>query len=138
VGLVGESGSGKSTLARAISRLQPARGSVQFLGQDLLQCSGAALRARRRELQIVFQDPFSSLNPRMTIQAIVEAVKSVLEKTPPELAADIIDRGIIMTGGGALLRGLDQLLTEVTGIPAIVADDPLSCVAVGTGQRVRV
>src|SRR5579875_2174560 len=72
------------------------------------------------------------------VQAIVEAVKSVLEKTPPELAADIIDRGVILTGGGALLRGLDTLLGEVTGIPVIVADDPMSCVAVGTGSRVRV
>jgi rod shape-determining protein MreB len=70
------------------------------------------------------------------VQAIVEAVKSVLEKTPPELAADIIDRGVILTGGGALLRGLDALLGEVTGIPVIVADDPLSCVVIGTGQRV--
>jgi rod shape-determining protein MreB and related proteins len=72
------------------------------------------------------------------VGAIVEAVKSVLEKTPPELAADIIDRGIILTGGGALLRGLDKLLSEVTGVPAIVADDPLSCVAIGTGARLRV
>jgi len=72
------------------------------------------------------------------VQAIVEAVKSVLEKTPPELAADIIDRGVILTGGGALLRGLDTLLGEVTGIPVIVADDPMSCVAIGTGSRVRV
>jgi cell division ATPase FtsA len=71
------------------------------------------------------------------LQSIVEAVKAVLEKTPPELAADIIDRGIILTGGGALLRGLDTLLGEITGIPVIVADDPLSCVAIGTGLRVE-
>lgn len=69
------------------------------------------------------------------VQAIVDAVKAVLEKTPPELSADIIDRGIILTGGGAMLRGLDQLLSEITGIPVIIADDPLSCVALGTGQR---
>jgi rod shape-determining protein MreB and related proteins len=61
-----------------------------------------------------------------------------LEKTPPELSSDIIDRGVILTGGGALLRGFDKLLTEVCGIPVIVADDPLSCVAIGTGMRVRV
>jgi rod shape-determining protein MreB and related proteins len=61
----------------------------------------------------------------------------VLEKTPPELAADIIDRGVILTGGGALLRGLDKLLSEVTGVPAIVADDPLSCVAIGTGMSIH-
>jgi rod shape-determining protein MreB len=69
------------------------------------------------------------------VQEIVDAVKTVLEKTPPELAADLIDRGVILTGGGALLRGLDTLLGEVIGIPVIVAEDPMSCVAIGTGQR---
>jgi oligopeptide transport system ATP-binding protein len=75
--LVGESGSGKSTLARAILRLlQPARGSVEFLGLQLLTCSPAALRARRRDLQIVFQDPLASLDPRMTVaQAIGEPLQ---------------------------------------------------------------
>jgi len=76
VGLVGESGSGKSTLARAILRLQPARGSVEFLGLDLLHCPAAGLRAARRDLQIVFQDPLASLNPRMTVgQAIAEPLE---------------------------------------------------------------
>jgi rod shape-determining protein MreB len=69
------------------------------------------------------------------VQEIVEAVKSVLENTPPELAADLIDRGVILTGGGALLRGLDTLLGEVTGIPVTVAEDPMSCVAIGTGKH---
>jgi oligopeptide transport system ATP-binding protein len=75
--LVGESGSGKSTLARAILRLlQPARGSVEFLGLELLTCSPAALRAQRRDLQIVFQDPLASLDPRMTVaQAIGEPLQ---------------------------------------------------------------
>jgi rod shape-determining protein MreB len=61
-------------------------------------------------------------------------VKTILEKTPPELAADIIERGITLTGGGALLRGLDQLLELETGIPVRVANDPMSCVAIGTGK----
>jgi rod shape-determining protein MreB and related proteins len=102
---------------------------MEVRGRDLINGLPKTVKITSEEVREALQEP---------IQAIVEAVKSVLEKTPPELAADIIDRGIIMTGGGALLRGLDQLLTEVTGIPAIVADDPLSCVAVGTGQRVRV
>jgi len=85
VGLVGESGSGKSTLARAILRLrQPVRGSVEFLGVDLLECSGAALRAHRRDLQIVFQDPLASLNPRMTVG---EAIGEPLEIFEPGLTA---------------------------------------------------
>ncbi len=67
------------------------------------------------------------------LEAIIGAVRAVLEETPPELSSDIIDKGMILTGGGALLRGLPELLTEVTGVPCFVADDPLSCVAVGTG-----
>ena len=65
---------------------------------------------------------------------IVEAVHSVLEKTPPELASDIADRGIVMTGGGSLLQGLDQLIESGTGIQTMVAQDPMKCVAIGTGK----
>jgi len=68
------------------------------------------------------------------IDAIVEAVKIALEQTPPELAADIVDRGIVLTGGGALLKNLDKLLREETSLPIIVADDPLTTVALGSGQ----
>ncbi len=68
------------------------------------------------------------------VLAIVESVKSLLERTPPELAADIIERGIYLTGGGALLAGMDRLLELETGIPTRVADDPVSCVALGTGK----
>lgn len=67
------------------------------------------------------------------LQAIVGAVKSVLENTPPELSSDIIDKGMVMTGGGSLLRHISDLLTQVTGVPAYVADYPLTCVAHGTG-----
>ena len=67
------------------------------------------------------------------LEAIIGAVRAVLEETPPELSSDIIDKGMILTGGGALLRHLRDLLTEVTGVPCYVADDPLSCVAIGTG-----
>jgi rod shape-determining protein MreB len=68
------------------------------------------------------------------VNTIIEAVRQNLEKTPPELAADILDRGIILTGGGALLRGLDNRLVEETSLPVIVADDPLTCVVRGTGK----
>lgn len=67
------------------------------------------------------------------LEAIIGAVRAVLEETPPELSSDIIDKGMILTGGGALLRQLPELLTEVTGVPCYVADDPLSAVAIGTG-----
>jgi rod shape-determining protein MreB len=71
------------------------------------------------------------------IAGIVEAVKMTLERTPPELAADIVDRGIVMAGGGSLLRGLDRLLGEETGMPVTLADDPLSSVALGTGKALE-
>jgi rod shape-determining protein MreB len=71
------------------------------------------------------------------VGAILEAIKAVLEQTPPELAADIADRGIMLAGGGALLRGLDLLIGDVTGIATIVAEDPLSCAVIGTARRIR-
>ena len=68
---------------------------------------------------------------------IVEAVHAVLEKTPPELAADVADRGIVLTGGGALLRGLEELIEEKTGINTMTAEQPMTCVAIGTGKYVE-
>ena len=68
---------------------------------------------------------------------IVEAIHSVLEKTPPELAADVADRGIVLTGGGALLRGLEELIEDRTGINTMTAEDPMTCVAIGTGRYVE-
>ena len=71
------------------------------------------------------------------LSAIVQAVKSALEQSPPELAADIAESGIVLTGGGALLRDLDRLISEETGLPVIVADDPLTCVARGGGRAME-
>jgi len=102
---------------------------MEIRGRDLINGLPKTVKITSEEVREALSEP---------LQSIVEAVKAVLEKTPPELAADIIDRGIILTGGGALLRGLDTLLGEVTGIPVIIADDPLSCVAIGTGLRVRI
>ncbi len=69
-----------------------------------------------------------------TVNAIVEAVRIALERTPPELAADIVDKGIVLAGGGAYLRNLDVLLAEETGLPVVIAEDPLSCVVLGSGK----
>ena len=102
---------------------------MEIRGRDLINGLPKTVKITSEEVREALSEP---------LQSIVEAVKAVLEKTPPELAADIIDRGIILTGGGALLRGLDTLLGEVTGIPVIIAEDPLSCVAIGTGLRVRI
>jgi len=71
------------------------------------------------------------------LSSIVGAVKAALEQTPPELSADVAETGIVLTGGGALLRGLDQLLTQETGLPVIIADDPLTCVARGGGRALE-
>jgi rod shape-determining protein MreB and related proteins len=70
---------------------------------------------------------------RESVDVIVQASKAVLERTPPELSADIIDRGVILTGGGALLHGIDTLLAEELHVPVLIAEDPLNCVAIGTG-----
>jgi rod shape-determining protein MreB len=71
------------------------------------------------------------------LQQIVASVRMVLEETPPELSSDIIDKGMVMSGGGALLRNFDKLLTQVTGVPCHVAEDPLNCVALGTGRALE-
>jgi len=68
------------------------------------------------------------------LSSILESVRITLERCPPELSADLIDRGIVMAGGGSLLRGIDRLVAEETGLPVHIADDPLSAVAEGTGR----
>jgi rod shape-determining protein MreB len=69
-----------------------------------------------------------------SLKTIIEGIKIVMEKIPPELASDIADKGIIITGGGGLLRNFDQLLSKITGIPAYLAEKPISCVALGAGK----
>ncbi len=73
-----------------------------------------------------------------SVMVVVDAIKETLEQTPPELAADIIDRGIMLTGGGALLKGLDRLVSQETGIPVHVAERPLDCVVEGTGKSLEI
>jgi len=85
-----------------------------------------------RSVEITSDDIAEALEEPLVL--IINMVKSVLERTPPELASDIIDRGMTMIGGGALLRNLDQLLTQETGVPVYVADAPMACVAVGAGK----
>lgn len=98
---------------------------LEIRGRDMLNGLPKALMLSAQEVRQALAEP---------VAAIVEAVKLTLERTPPELAADIIDRGIVLTGGGALLRGLDALLARETGIAVCLAEDPLACVAHGTGK----
>lgn len=97
-------------------------------GRDLVAGLPKTVEVTSIEIREALADP---------VMAIVEKVKRVLEQTPPELAADIIERGIVLTGGGALLRGFDKLLSAATSIPVYVAEDPLSCVAIGTGRALE-
>lgn len=102
--------------------------AMEIRGRDLVSGLPKTIRIGADETRQALSEPISM---------IVEGVKNVLENTPPELAADIVDRGIVMTGGGSLLHGLDKLLSRETGIPATLADDPMSCVALGTGKALE-
>ena len=84
-----------------------------------------------RTIQVVSSEVMEALEP--PLQQIIGAVRLVLEQTPPELSSDIIDKGMVMSGGGSLLRNIDKLLTQVTGVPCHVADNAMHCVALGTG-----
>src|SRR3989338_812303 len=99
--------------------------NMDVRGRDLIAGLPKTINVTSVEIREALHDP---------VQAIVDASKSTLEHTPPELAADLIDHGIVMAGGGALLRGLDKRIAEETGLPVHVADDPLTAVVLGTGQ----
>jgi rod shape-determining protein MreB len=102
--------------------------AMDVRGRDLVAGLPRTVRVTSEEIREALSEP---------VTHIVERVKSVLELTPPELSADIIDRGVWLTGGGALLRGFDKLLSAATDIPVHVAEDPLSCVAIGTGRALE-
>ena len=102
--------------------------SMQIKGRDLMNGVPKELIINQRQIAESLAEPVS---------AIIEAVKVALEHTAPELAADIVDKGIVLTGGGALLGNLDMVLRNATGLPVSIADDPLSCVALGTGHALE-
>ncbi len=98
---------------------------MEIKGRDLVSGVPQTVEIDSSEIQTAISEQ---------VETIVETVKIALEQTPPELAADIVDKGIVLTGGGALLKNLDKLLREKTGLPIIIADDPLSSVVLGSGQ----
>lgn len=118
---------------RSAERIKIEVGTAYKLDEDLkLEVKGRNLiNGLPKNAEISSEDVREALSE--SLEKIVEAVKETLERTPPELAADIIDRGITLTGGGALLRGLDKLISNETGIDVYVAENPLDCVANGTG-----
>jgi len=102
--------------------------SAEIKGRDLVSGLPRSIRINSGEIREAIKEP---------ILEIVETVRSTLEQSPPELSSDIMERGIVLAGGGALLRGLDELLAHESGIAVHIAEDPLSCVALGTGETVE-
>ena len=98
--------------------------TMQVRGRDQVAGLPRTIEVDSNEITDAIQEP---------LEAIISAVRSVLVETPPELSSDIIDKGMVMTGGGSMLRRINELLTEVTGVPCYVADQPANCVAIGTG-----
>jgi rod shape-determining protein MreB len=101
---------------------------IEVKGRNLAEGIPRSFMLNSNEILEALQEPLSG---------IVGAVKTALEQTPPELGADVAERGIVLTGGGALLRDLDRLLMEETGLPVVIAEDPLTCVAVGGGKALE-
>jgi len=102
--------------------------TIEVRGRDLVSGLPKTLTISSEEIREALGEPVSS---------ILDAVKITLERTPPELAADLVDRGIVLAGGGSLLRGIDKLISIETGLPVIVADDPLTAVVMGTGKALE-
>jgi len=98
---------------------------MEIKGRNLMDGLPKNIFITSEEIRSALADPLAS---------IMDAIKSTLERTPPELSADIIDHGITLTGGGALLHNLDRLISQETGMPVHIADNPLDCVATGAGQ----
>ncbi len=98
--------------------------TIEVRGQDIMTGLPGSISISSHEVFEALQDP---------LQSILAGIRRVLEKTPPELSSDISEKGLVMTGGGALLRGLDKLISQETGVPAIRAENTMSCVAIGTG-----
>ena len=119
----------KITIGSAFPTEETKDATIVIKGRNLLDGLPKNVTIHADEVREALADPLS---------LIVDAVKSTLEKTPPELSADIIDHGIMLTGGGALLRGLDMLISQETNMPVHVADSPLDCVVDGTGKRLEV
>lgn len=116
----------KKEIGTAYHEVEPS--TIEVLGNNIAETAPRRFALNSNEVLEALQEPLA---------AIVSAVRTALENTPPELGADIAERGIVLTGGGALLKNLNTLLSEETGVPVIVADDPLTCVARGGGRALE-
>jgi len=122
---IGESTAEQIKLRIGSAYPQPEEETMEVRGKDLLSGLPKSIVISSTEIREAIAEP---------VQAIVELAKEALDSTPPELAADVMNRGIVLAGGGALLHGLDQLISAETDIPVYVAEDPLTCVVMGTAK----
>jgi rod shape-determining protein MreB and related proteins len=123
--LIGESTAENAKISIGTAYPEKEVRTMEIKGRDLLAGTPKVLQITSEEMREALAEP---------INAILEAVKTTLERTPPELAADIVDKGIVLAGGGSLLRNLDVLLREETNLPITIAEDPLSAVVLGSGK----
>ena len=116
----------KIRIGTAVERPEPQ--SMEVRGRDLISGLPKVIRVNSEEVRDALKDALSQ---------IVETVQSILERTPPELASDVVDRGIVLTGGGSLLNGLEELIEAKTGINTMTAEEPMTAVVIGTGRYVE-
>ena len=126
--MIGERTAEEIKLAIGSAVTQPENMTYQVRGRDLISGLPKMIMVNSAEIQEALAEPVNS---------ILEAIKVCLEKTPPELASDIMDRGIVIAGGGAFLKGMDTLISRETGIPVHLAEEPLNAVAVGAGKALE-
>ena len=122
--LIGERTAEELKIQLGSASVEKAQGSMQVRGRDMVTGLPRVVEVPAKEIAIAMSE---------IIHQILDAVKDVLEQTPPEISADVIDHGIVLTGGGAMLRHLAEMTSKETQVPAFVANDPLDCVALGTG-----
>ena len=122
--LIGERTAEELKITLGSASIEKAQGSMQVRGRDMVTGLPRVVEVPAKEIAVAMSE---------IIHQILDAVKDVLEQTPPEISADVIDHGIVLTGGGAMLRHLAEMISKETQVPAFVANDPLDCVALGTG-----
>ena len=103
-------------------------GKTEVRGRDLVTGLPKTMEVSAKDVSIALQD---------VVENIITAIKGTLEETSPEIAADVIDHGIVLTGGGALLKHLPDVIADATKVPVFIANDPLDCVAIGTGESLK-
>lgn len=126
--MIGERTAEDIKITVGTANIKSEESKMDIRGRDLISGLPKTIEITSKEIHQAMKEP---------IYNILEAIKTSLEKTPPELASDIIEQGIMLTGGGALLNGMDSLIKEETGMPVHIAENPLDCVAIGTGEALE-